>query len=471
MEAGSLVPPGALPRQVSSTPAVSPREIDVARESRESGEGEEEEFRNEVLVVRTGDGAEVRRLGVTSIVPHLRMLETGEAVYAPATQEGPVLTEDLIRETEELVLRTGSVGAGCSQLFADMQAFKAANPGCILEDFVRWYSPLDWVEDGTADPMIGSPPASFNSPPEAQVVNRWSGALSGRMQTNGNLWRELWASARPIPAVKQAPLFDEELAGESALDWLMDVPPLDLFEQLFTAVLGAGFAIAEAAPQSKVEPLRSCIQECRTYVALACTPAMSAAKLERLCQVYEIMEVSVHTPPEEFSPRKHRVPTYTFNEDIIDTSQDSPRDLSTQFVQVSSPSTSTLATKKGAGEAHAEQREDATGCSERERRLSEGGLIYDGVHIDEVMVGSLTERLTSMTMSTEVRCQSGGIHPSEDVYGSTVMKGGAADVSSTECKEGGGESEQKDVNGFLMVSPGVIPKAGSSPPDGDWTLV
>lgn len=23
---------------------------------------------------------------------------------------------------------------------------QAANPGCILEDFVRWYSPNDWLE-------------------------------------------------------------------------------------------------------------------------------------------------------------------------------------------------------------------------------------------------------------------------------------------------------------------------------------
>jgi hypothetical protein len=27
-----------------------------------------------------------------------------------------------------------------------MQAFKAANPGAVLEDFVRWYSPADWIE-------------------------------------------------------------------------------------------------------------------------------------------------------------------------------------------------------------------------------------------------------------------------------------------------------------------------------------
>ena len=23
--------------------------------------------------------------------------------------------------------------------------FQAANPGCLLEDFVRWYSPFDWI--------------------------------------------------------------------------------------------------------------------------------------------------------------------------------------------------------------------------------------------------------------------------------------------------------------------------------------
>lgn len=26
-----------------------------------------------------------------------------------------------------------------------MESFKAANEGCVLEDFVRWYSPRDWV--------------------------------------------------------------------------------------------------------------------------------------------------------------------------------------------------------------------------------------------------------------------------------------------------------------------------------------
>jgi hypothetical protein len=31
-------------------------------------------------------------------------------------------------------------------LLSDMESFKAANPGCQLGDFVRWYSPRDWIE-------------------------------------------------------------------------------------------------------------------------------------------------------------------------------------------------------------------------------------------------------------------------------------------------------------------------------------
>ena len=32
-------------------------------------------------------------------------------------------------------------------LISDMSAFKAANPGSCLADFVRWHSPRDWIED------------------------------------------------------------------------------------------------------------------------------------------------------------------------------------------------------------------------------------------------------------------------------------------------------------------------------------
>ena len=35
-----------------------------------------------------------------------------------------------------------------ASLLSDMESFKAANPGAVLGDFVRWYSPRDWIDDG-----------------------------------------------------------------------------------------------------------------------------------------------------------------------------------------------------------------------------------------------------------------------------------------------------------------------------------
>jgi Rab3 GTPase-activating protein catalytic subunit len=29
--------------------------------------------------------------------------------------------------------------------------FQAANPGAILEDFIHWYSPRDWIEGDEVD--------------------------------------------------------------------------------------------------------------------------------------------------------------------------------------------------------------------------------------------------------------------------------------------------------------------------------
>lgn len=34
-----------------------------------------------------------------------------------------------------------------ASLLSDMESFKAANPNGKLEDFIRWYSPRDWIEE------------------------------------------------------------------------------------------------------------------------------------------------------------------------------------------------------------------------------------------------------------------------------------------------------------------------------------
>ncbi|KAL2944726.1 Rab3 GTPase-activating protein catalytic subunit [Bienertia sinuspersici] len=251
---------------------------------------------------KTNTGDLVLRLGVSHQAENLTLLETGEHVYAPLTQEGPLLTEDLAREAEEFVLRTGSVGAGCSQLLSDMQAFKAANPGCILEDFVRWHSPPDWTEKESGNDSDASTCGGDSTSSR--------GRLSRRMQKEGNLWLELWETAKPVPAVRQAPLFDEDLAVEGVLTVLEDITPSQLFGQLFQSLLGLGFVIAEAK-LSTDENVAKLFYECKDFVVASCQGDAWIEKLDDICQVYETVEAMFVRPDDVMKSMKQP-------EDVID---------------------------------------------------------------------------------------------------------------------------------------------------------
>ncbi|XP_042061944.1 rab3 GTPase-activating protein catalytic subunit isoform X1 [Salvia splendens] len=249
---------------------------------------------------KTKSGELVLRLGADKRFENLTMLETGEPIYSPVMQEPPLLTEDLIKETEEFVLRTGSVGAGCSQLLSDMQAFKAANPGCTLEDFVRWHSPPDWMEDETNSDLDDT----------SEGGDSVRGQLSMRMQKEGNLWRELWETSKPVPAVRQAPLYDEDLAVEGILDFLEVIPPSDLLKQLFLVVLGAGLMIAEAMFSTNPN-LSNIFDNCKNYIVVTCQSSTWVEKLDDICQVYETVETMVHNQDEaiNMSPQQEETTT------------------------------------------------------------------------------------------------------------------------------------------------------------------
>lgn len=240
-----------------------------------------------LLYAKVSSGDLVLRLGADRPSENLTMLETGEPVYSPITQDGAILTEDLIKEREEYVLRTGSCGAGFSQLLSDMQAFKAANPGCILEDFIRWHSPPDW--------SYNDPDEEANDSRSLQDFTSKRGQLSSRMQKEGNLWRELWETAKPLPAVKQAPLFDEDLAVEGILNFLEEITPCELFQQLLISLLGSGFVIAESviSPNSNLSKL---FYECKDYVIAACQGGSWSDNVDDLCQVYETVETILIYP-------------------------------------------------------------------------------------------------------------------------------------------------------------------------------
>lgn len=87
-----------------------------------------------------------------------------------------------------------------------MQAFKAANKDCSLEDFVRWHSPRDWIEE--------------NSDENSSNPNKVKGKLSARMEQEGNLWKQMWEEASPIPASEQKPLFDETTQAEKVRNFI-----------------------------------------------------------------------------------------------------------------------------------------------------------------------------------------------------------------------------------------------------------
>ncbi|KHN71487.1 Rab3 GTPase-activating protein catalytic subunit [Toxocara canis] len=72
-------------------------------------------------------------------------------MYEPVTQERCPMTEDMLEKHVNTLSSLDSAEARAKvhldSLLSDMQAFKAANPGCIFEDFVRWHSPRDYIID------------------------------------------------------------------------------------------------------------------------------------------------------------------------------------------------------------------------------------------------------------------------------------------------------------------------------------
>ncbi|KAI9479011.1 Rab3 GTPase-activating protein catalytic subunit-domain-containing protein [Coemansia mojavensis] len=151
----------------------------------------------------------------------LRLLDSDEPMWIPQIQAHPILTEDMLRERETILMSFGTSTEGaqqrarlqCAELISDMEAFKAANPRCSLADFVRWHSPRDWiVPDGH---------------PERE------GHLSARMaEGEGNLWQQLWAEARRVPVERQRLLFDHNMEAEKALHYLEGIPAHSLFAGL-----------------------------------------------------------------------------------------------------------------------------------------------------------------------------------------------------------------------------------------------
>lgn len=148
---------------------------------------------------------------------NMNLIDSDSPMYEPRTQDLGPATEDMLKEREEMLSRLGTDNDAArlrtqlqtSGLLADMQAFKAANEGCSLADFVRWHSPNDWVD----------------------------GKLSARMSGEDNVWHDLWKRAKPLRAVDQKQLFDAEKEANRALHYFETLTPADLMTQVLGTVL------------------------------------------------------------------------------------------------------------------------------------------------------------------------------------------------------------------------------------------
>lgn len=161
---------------------------------------------------------------------NLRLLITGERLYIPVTQVPSLKTEDQVEEDAQILLQLGTDAQGAemrarmmsASLLSDMESFKAANPGAILEDFIRWYSPRDWIEEDEVD-----------------EYGQKKGSLSTRMQIKGNMWLDVWEAAKPVPARRQKQLFDDTREAEKVLHFLESQKPSAVAQLLLPALTHA----------------------------------------------------------------------------------------------------------------------------------------------------------------------------------------------------------------------------------------
>lgn len=92
-------------------------------------------------------------VGRISKLGKMLLIDSDEPLYIPVTQDPVPKTEDELEDESEMLLNVSDSQLRAqlmsASLVSDMESFKAANPSGKLDDFIRWYSPRDWIEEDT----------------------------------------------------------------------------------------------------------------------------------------------------------------------------------------------------------------------------------------------------------------------------------------------------------------------------------
>ncbi|XP_008277552.1 rab3 GTPase-activating protein catalytic subunit [Stegastes partitus] len=283
-------------RQAPESTAAATRELSQGK-SWDSWSDSEDEFfeclsdQGEIEAPQTEGGKDVSKGKAEGrLHPHnnMTLLNSTEPLYVPVTQEPAPMTEDLLEEQSEVLAKLGTSAEGThlrarmqsACLLSDMESFKAANPGCVLEDFVRWYSPRDYVEEEVVDEKGNT------------VVK---GELSPRMKIPGNMWVEAWETARVTPARRQRRLFDDTKEAEKVLHYLAMQKPADVASHLLPCMIHA--AILKLKEEESVEDIPSVKKSIQQAVSQASKllhpPNRDYKKLEDFMNQLMVMEISI----------------------------------------------------------------------------------------------------------------------------------------------------------------------------------
>jgi Rab3 GTPase-activating protein catalytic subunit len=214
------------------------------------------------------------RKGARCPVPGSSLVATGDQTYAPYLQRPYPLTDDVIAERHTMLSRDCEPSRSHQnsvykrleisyrlqkpKLLSDMAAFKAANPGSIFQDFLFWYgnpgSPLDEYVDTRSSSVEGSTigdlllgQASVES--VAVKLDKAAEAIQMLNETR-EFWSRTWEEATPIPASEQKLLFDVTGTVEMALDFMENMHPAILVNQVMAVNLAASyFTLVSAAKE------------------------------------------------------------------------------------------------------------------------------------------------------------------------------------------------------------------------------
>lgn len=240
--------------------------------------------KNDFVTLDTGmdKAGAFRRPGARCPVQGLALQGTGDQLFAPYLQRSPPLTDDLVLERRVMLSYQGDNGnrKGVLQsrlelanrlqrpkLYSDMCAFKAANPGCSIDDFSKWYgnpgSPLDDYQDYN-DPVDSSTLEEALKVSKGQKLDKASEAMKVLTSTR-DFWGATWEAATPIPASEQQPLFDFTSTVEMVIDYLEQLHPANLLNQVMAVNLSSAYftLVTSAQEAAKIELINSTIQNLR----------------------------------------------------------------------------------------------------------------------------------------------------------------------------------------------------------------